>query len=229
MSDSTLELADGRALGFVDYGPPDGVPVFWCHGGPGSRMEPKMVSAAASSMGQRLIGLDRPGYGLSTPRPGRAIETCAPDLLALADHLGIDRFYLVGVSTGGAYALSTAAIAPERVLGVVACCALTDMRDDTARAAMTGISGAISDIWNSHTRDEAIAFAIEQFGSDGSKIFNQAAAGGDDADAAVGLSDADKAMFADPSFLANMADALQPMFAWGVEGYADDRLADGPG
>ena len=36
-------------------------------------------------------------------------------------------------------------------------------------------------------------------------------------------------MFTDPAFLASMVDALQPMFAWGMEGYADDRLADGPG
>jgi len=187
-----------------------------------------MVSVVASGMGQRIIGFDRPGYGLSTPRPGRAIETCAPDLLALADHLSIDAFYLVGVSTGGAYALSTAAIAPERALGVVACCALTDMRDDAARAAMIGISGAISDIWSSRTRDEAIAFATEQFGADGSKIFDQAVAGETEA-SAIGLADADKARFADPAFLANMAETLQPMFAFGVEGYADDRLADGPG
>ena len=218
-TDTTIDLADGRSLGFVDYGPDDGTPVFWCHGGPGSRKEPNMVSAAASAMNQRVIGFDRPGYGLSTPRPGRSIESCVPDVLALADHLGIERFFIVGVSTGGAYALSTAAIAPDRVIGVVACCALTDMRDPDARAAMTGDGGAIADIWSSATRDEAIAFATQQFGSDGTKMLDQAGA----------LAEADVAMFADPAFLSTMVDALQPMFAWGVEGYADDRLADGPG
>jgi len=227
MTDATLELPDGRTLGYVDYGPADGAPVLWCHGGPGSRLEPKMVSAVASTIGQRLIGFDRPGYGLSTPRPGRAIESVVPDQLALMDHLGIGAFYAVGVSTGGAYALATAAIAPERVLGVVACCALTDMRDEAARAAMTGDNGAIADIWNSSTRDEAIEFATEQFGPDGSKMFGPAASG--DTEAAGGLAEADQVMFADPAFLANMIETLQPMFAWGVEGYADDRLADGPG
>ncbi len=227
MTDATLQLPDDRVLGYVDYGPADGAPVLWCHGGPGSRLEPKMVSAVASTMAQRIIGFDRPGYGLSTPRPGRSIESVVPDQLALADHLGLETFYTVGVSTGGAYALATAAIAPDRVAGVVACCALTDMRDATARAAMTG-SGAIADIWNSTTRDEAMEFAVEQFGADGSKIFNQASSGGDQANA-IGLSDADQAMFADPAFLANMVETLQPMFAWGLEGYVDDRLADGPG
>lgn len=227
MTDATLELPDGRAIGYVDYGPSGGVPVLWCHGGPGSRLEPTMVSEAAAAMGQRIIGFDRPGYGLSTPRPGRSIESVVPDQLALADYLGLDTFYAVGVSTGGAYALATAAIAPERVAGVLACCALTDMRDEAARVAMTG-SGAIADIWNSTTRDEAMDFAIDQFGADGSKIFNQAASAGDGA-GAVGLAAADLAMFADPAFLADMAETLQPMFAWGLQGYVDDRLADGPG
>src|SRR5690348_9230198 len=130
MTDQTITLADGRTLGYVDYGPADAAPVLWFHGGPGSRFEPKATAPAASALGQRLVGFDRPAYGLSTPRPGRSIESCVPDALALADHLGIEQFYAVGVSTGGAYALSTAAIAPDRVLGVVACCALTDLRND---------------------------------------------------------------------------------------------------
>lgn len=217
--DDVIELADGRTLGFVDYGPADGVPVLWCHGGPGSRFEPAQVAEVAGGMGQRIIGFDRPGYGLSTPRPGRSIEACVPDTLALADHLELDSFYIVGVSTGGAYALSTAAIAPDRVRGVIACCALTDMRDEEAKKTM--IEGAIADIWNSTSRDDAIAVAENQFGSDGTKML--------DAAGENPLAEADMAMFADPAFLGGMIQGLQPMFAWGVQGYADDRLADGPG
>ncbi|MBA2608661.1 MAG: alpha/beta hydrolase [Actinobacteria bacterium] len=224
MTDGTIELPDGRTLGYSDYGPADGVAVVWCHGGPGSRLEPKTISHAAAAMGQRVIGFDRPGYGLSSPRPGRSIESVVPDQLALADHLGLDTFYVVGVSTGGAYALATAAIAPDRVAGVVACCALTDMRDETARAAMTG-DGSIADIWNSTTRDDAIDFAETQFGPDGAKLL----AGAADGTSGVRLADADMAMFTDAAFLTDMMAGLAPMFAWGVQGYVDDRLADGPG
>ena len=71
--------------------------------------------------------MDRPGYGLSDPQPGRTIVDGVADLLAVADHLDIDTFLTVGVSTGGAYALAAAAIAPSRVRGVVACGAVTDM------------------------------------------------------------------------------------------------------
>lgn len=228
MTDQKLELPDGRTLGYADYGPADGAPVLWCHGGPGSRMEPAGVAPAAEELGIRIIGFDRPGYGLSTPRPGRSIEACVPDTLALADHLGLASFHIVGVSTGGAYALSTAAIAPDRVLGVVACCALTDMRDEKAKATMT--QGAIANIWNSQTRDEALAFAEEQFGADGTKMLGDGSA--DSTDSAVNaaeLAPADIAMFSDPAFLTGMIGGLPAMFAWGVQGYADDRLADGPG
>jgi pimeloyl-ACP methyl ester carboxylesterase len=220
MSDATIDLPDGRVLGYADFAPDAPNAVLWCHGGPGSRLEAKAFAAAAGEQGLRIIGIDRPGYGLSTPRPGRSIEACVPDIVAVAEHLGIDQFHIVGVSTGGAYALATAAIEPTRVRGVVACCALTDMREADARASMTG-DGAIANIWNSTTRDEALDFAREQFGDDGTKML--------DAAGPTGLAEADMAMFTDPAFMAGMMESLPPMFTFGVEGYADDRLADGPG
>jgi pimeloyl-ACP methyl ester carboxylesterase len=231
MSDATLEMPDGRTVGYADFGSAGDTVVLWCHGGPGSRLEAKFGAPAASALGFRIVGIDRPGYGLSTPRPGRSIEACVPDILAVADAVGADRFITVGVSTGCPYALATAAIAPDRVIGVVVACGLTDMRDEAANKLMRQ-TGPIGDIWDSATREQAMAFAEEQFGSDGSKMFALAQGdpdAGEDGAAAVGLSEADLAMFADPEYLAAMAETLPPMFAWGVEGYADDRLADGPG
>lgn len=222
--DATIELPDGRTLGYVDYGPSDGVPVLWFHGGPGSRLEPNSVAADAAALGLRLIGHDRPGYGLSTPRPGRAIETCVPDTLALADHLGIEQFYAVGVSTGGAYALSTAAITPNRVLGVVACCALTDLRNADIKKEIVAMSDW-SRIFEVSTRDEALELAAAQFGEDGSKLMAPEQMEGQE----LTLAPADIALFSDPAYLMSMVESVPPMFAWGVQGYADDRLADGPG
>jgi pimeloyl-ACP methyl ester carboxylesterase len=62
----TIRLADGRVTGFIDYGPATAVPVLWCHGGPGSRLEPAAFAPIAAAEGFRLIGIDRPGYGRST-------------------------------------------------------------------------------------------------------------------------------------------------------------------
>ena len=215
MRDGTIEV-EGRTVGYAD-GEGDGVAVLWCHGGPGSRLEP--AGLAGDAGGLRLVGIDRPGYGLSTPRPGRSIADWVPDGLAVADHLDIDRFVTVGVSTGGAYALALAAEAPERVLGVIACCALTDMRWDEGRVLMD--RNGMNEIWSAPDRDAAIALAVQQFGEDGSKI-------GTVADGSS-LPEADLALFTDPEWLAGLLSNTQAMFAQGVVGYADDRIADGPG
>jgi pimeloyl-ACP methyl ester carboxylesterase len=221
MNDQTLSTPDGRVIGYADYGPERGTAVLWCHGGPGSRLEPAAVAAAASDAGLRIIGIDRPGYGLSSPIPERTIADWVPDGLAVADALGIDQFVTVGCSTGGAYALALAALAPSRVLGVVACCALTDMRWAEGRATMSGPASV--GIWDAPDRDAALKIATETFGDDGSKMLSVGDA------PAVELAPTDLALFADPTFLAGMAAAIPAMFAQGVQGYVDDRRADGPG
>jgi len=92
VEDQTIGLANGRMVGFADYGIPGATAVLWCHGGPGSRLEPAYLRRVASEAGLRIIGIDRPGYGLSTPQPGRTIAGWVPEALAVADHLGIGQF-----------------------------------------------------------------------------------------------------------------------------------------
>lgn len=217
MTDSVITTGDGRTVGIADYGAPAGHPVLWCHGGPGSRLEPALHHQPAAAAGIRIIGIDRPGYGLSTVQPGRTIAGWVPDALAVADHLGLDTFHAVGVSTGGAYALALAAAAPNRVLGVVACCAMTDMRYEPARATM---GAAAHDPWNAPDRAAAIAAVTALFGDDGSKML--------DMDGPP-LAPADMDLLADPEFLQQWMTAMPANFANGVQGYTDDRLADGPG
>jgi pimeloyl-ACP methyl ester carboxylesterase len=65
--------------------------------------------------GVRVITYDRPGYGRSTRLKGRSIADAAGDVVAIADHLGLDQFGVIGVSGGGPHALAVAAKAPERV------------------------------------------------------------------------------------------------------------------
>jgi len=221
--EATLPLADGRTMGYADYGEPGQVAVLWCHGGPGSRLEPAAVGSPAREAGIRVIGIDRPGYGTSTARPGRTIADWVPDALALADHLEVDRFATVGVSTGGAYALGCAAMAPERVVAVVACCALTDMRWDEGRAMLQ--QGGAADIWSATDRDAAMAIAVDTFGEDGSKMASLTSGSGD----GPALPEKDIAMFMDPVWGPSFLAGFPAMFAQGVAGYADDRLADGPG
>lgn len=96
MEDQAILLADSRTVGFVDYGSPAATAVLWCHGGPGSRVEPTHLRSRARAAGLRIVGIDRPGYSLSAPQPARTIAGWVPDALAVAGHLGIEQFVTVG-------------------------------------------------------------------------------------------------------------------------------------
>jgi len=217
-TDGTIQVPDGRTVGFADFGNPGQTAVLWCHGGPGCRLGPVYVAPTAVDERIRLIGIDRPGYGLSTAQPGRSIADWVGDALAVADHRSIDSFATIGLSTGGAYALAVAALAADRVTGAVVCCSLTDMRHDPARNTMSRPHALA--VWEAGDRDAAMAAAEASHGIDGTKIIESADG--------PPLPPSDQAMLQHPWGRHWMA-ALPDMFAHGVEGYTDDRLADGDG
>jgi len=111
----TVEMRDGRSLAVKVSGDPEGSPVFLLHGTPGSRLGPHPRGQLLHRMGVELITFDRPGYGGSDPLPDRRVADVAEDVLAIADHLGIGRFAVVGRSGGGPHALACAALLPDRV------------------------------------------------------------------------------------------------------------------
>lgn len=216
MTNGTISMNDGRIVGFADYGSPDHTAVLWCHGGPGNRLEPLLVAADAARAGLRLIGIDRPGYGRSTPQPGRTIGGWTPDALAVLDHLGIDQCVAVGGSTGGAYALALAAHSP-RVIGAVACCAVSDMRWPEGKAMNVSCHA----FWNEPERDKACRMAVEVFGPLGENLVPPRGPVGADA--------SDAALIATSGFLSAWIPCVAEMFRSGVAGYVDDRRADANG
>lgn len=112
-----MPLPDGRRLGFAEFGPPNGKPVFWFHGTPGARRQiPPEARLAAQERGVRLIGIDRPGVGDSTPYLYPSLLAWADDIRIVADRLGVGRFALIGLSGGGPYVLACARALPERVV-----------------------------------------------------------------------------------------------------------------
>lgn len=115
-SDKTIQLHDGRTLGFVEYGSSTGKPLFYFHGHPGSRFEARFLAGEALKTGIRLIGVDRPGMGLSTYKAGRSLLDWTDDILELANSLQIDRFSVVGFSGGGPYALACTYKIPNRLI-----------------------------------------------------------------------------------------------------------------
>jgi pimeloyl-ACP methyl ester carboxylesterase len=121
--------ADGRTLTYAEWGDPEGFPVFTLHGTPGSRFARHYDESAYVDAGARVITYDRPGYGGSSRHRGRRIVDCVPDVEALADALGIERFAIIGGSGGGPHALAVAARLPERVTRVA--CAVGIVPFDT--------------------------------------------------------------------------------------------------
>src|SRR5437899_8680089 len=95
-----IRLADGRQLGFAEYGDLRGRPLFYFHGWPSSRLEPRTGQNICAGLGVRMIAPDRPGYGLSDFKPRRTIPDWVSDVQELADHLDVKRFAVLGVSGG---------------------------------------------------------------------------------------------------------------------------------
>ncbi|NIS82685.1 MAG: alpha/beta fold hydrolase [Anaerolineales bacterium] len=118
----TIHLRDGRLLGYAEYGDPQGQPILYFNGYPGTRFEGKLISDAAARAGVRLIGLDRPGMGLSDFQPGRRMLDWPDDVIEFADALGVGRFSVVGVSGGGPFSAACAFKIPGRLraCGIIA-------------------------------------------------------------------------------------------------------------
>ena len=111
----------GVRLHYIDTGG-GGPPVVLLHANTGTvaAWAPQIEPFAAA--GFRVIALDRRGWGASVAQPASGAQpgTLAGDLDALADHLKLETFHLLGVAGGGFSALDYAAWKPQRLRSLVA-------------------------------------------------------------------------------------------------------------
>jgi pimeloyl-ACP methyl ester carboxylesterase len=180
----------------------DGTPVFWFHGTPNLGAPP--VPLFRDDI--RWISYDRPGYGGSTPRPGRDIASAAADVAAIADELDLDRFAALSHSGGGPHALACAALLPDRV---------------TAVATMAGLAPYDSQglDWFAGMAPSGVASLRAAAAGRAAKERHEATA----ADGEPGFTDRDLAMFDGPwSWL---LDVVRPALAAGPAPLIDDDLA----
>jgi pimeloyl-ACP methyl ester carboxylesterase len=162
----------------------------------------------------RLITFDRPGFGSSDRRAGRAVLDTAGDVAALADSLRIDRFAVLGVSAGGGHALACAVALRERISAV-------------GVASMPGPLDEVPGAWDALDRRQRPAAEMARH--------DPATAAGwverymqrwmeDPATFLGGGTSADRALLAAPAgemLLKDVAEALRP----GAAGMADDLVA----
>lgn len=111
ITETRLQLPDGRHVGLGRAGPESTEPLLYLHGILGSRLE----AFIGGEPRHGVIGLDRPGYGLSDAMPEPSLSRFGEDVLAVMDALGIERCCLMGVSAGAPYALAAACRLGSRV------------------------------------------------------------------------------------------------------------------
>ena len=113
-----IQLENGDALTFAEYGDTKGVPVIFCHGWPSSCTMAELTEVAAREVGVRIISPDRPGISGSTLRRNRKLTEWPTLARQLADHLGLNEFRMLAISGGAPYAFVTAWEMPERVRAI---------------------------------------------------------------------------------------------------------------
>jgi pimeloyl-ACP methyl ester carboxylesterase len=126
----TVSLDDGRTVAYAEWGDPTGRPLFSLHGTPGCRLSRHPDPRLWSGLRLRVITLDRPGYGCSTPLAGRRVGHAAHDVGAVADALGVERFLVIGGSGGGPHALACAAGLGDRVSACAAVASAAPLTGD---------------------------------------------------------------------------------------------------
>jgi pimeloyl-ACP methyl ester carboxylesterase len=115
VTSGVIILADGRPLSWHEFGDPDGSAVIYTAGTPVSGLGGACYDETARAAGLRWISPDKPGYGASGHQRRRSLAGWSDDLLALAGHLGLDRFALVGESGGAPFTLAAAHQLADRV------------------------------------------------------------------------------------------------------------------
>jgi len=116
-SEGTVILTDGRRIGYAEYGDPDGDAILWFHGTPGARHQISPdVNEIAAARGVRVITVERPGVGESTPHLHGKVLDWAGDIAQVTAQLGIGRFAVAGLSGGGPYVLACAHAFPDRMV-----------------------------------------------------------------------------------------------------------------
>ncbi|MEU6679101.1 alpha/beta hydrolase [Streptomyces sp. NPDC046925] len=201
-------LSDGRLLGWAEWGPSDGVPVLLCPGAATSRWL-GFGAGAVEALGVRLVSVDRPALGASTPAPGRTFSAVAGDMRQLCGLRGLGRPLVVGNSQGAPFALACAEA------GVASALAVVSGADEVAAPEFAATLAA--DLRGLVERTACDPVGAEELfaGFTADAMWGMVMAGSPECDLAV---------YRDPDFAAAYRRALDEGFGQGGAGYARDTV-----
>lgn len=215
-----VRTPDGRVLAIAEWGDPTGMPIISHHGTPGGRITYPKDPTTDARFGIRRITFDRAGYGESTRLPGRSVADIVPDVVAIADELGIGQFAVMGGSGGGPHSLATAALLPDRVVRCVAASSPAPWEADFDHWAGMNAGNVeeysaalIGEAAHRPIAEREAATALERLRSGRSDWLGDG----------YGMSESDKAELA--SDLAAALDDMEHALAPGIDGWVDDMLA----
>jgi pimeloyl-ACP methyl ester carboxylesterase len=211
---------DGRTLDVYVGGPEGAVPLLFHNGTPSSGQLYDPFVEAAAQRGLRMVSFSRAGYGNSTRNPGRSVANVTPDVAAVLDQLGADRFYTLGWSGGGPHALACAALLPERLIGAatVGCLAPYDADGLDWMAGMGQEN--VESFRAALASDTELRTLLERVGSEFASITpDQVAASLGDL-----VSDVDRAALTG-EVAAWLAEVFQESLRNGIWGWYDDEFA----
>jgi pimeloyl-ACP methyl ester carboxylesterase len=162
MADSHITtLPDGRDLAWLELGDATGRPVFVFHGTPGSRLQLAVDDARLAATGRRFVCPDRPGYGLSSFHPHRRLVDWPRDVAFLADHLGIERFAVMGISGGGPHSAVCAALLGDRVTAAAIVSGVGPLSDPRAVDGMMRANQFLSALARRRSRIIRVVFNVQ--------------------------------------------------------------------
>jgi pimeloyl-ACP methyl ester carboxylesterase len=214
MHEESVLLLDGRTLAYTDLGSSSGPLVMYFHGAPSSRLDLAYFENDLTDRGLRVISADRPGFGRSSPQPGRRREDWPTDVAALADHLGVQRFAVLGLSSGGPYAVTCAVQLPDRVTAA----AIVEGETDFGwSGAWDGYAEYEATLMRIGDEERATAWCEARYGSDGAGFF----------EIMQDIAPADHVAFGDEAFTAALTTSIREAFRQGVGAYAQDVVIQG--
>lgn len=217
--EGVVSSPDGRQISYLLRGAEDAPTVVYLHGMPSCRREQLIFpDEVVERQTLRLLSVDRPGWGNTDALAGDRVTRVA-DVLTVCDALGVTTFPLMAMSAGGSYALTLAALAPDRVDRVVLLSAQMPYDDDDAiqgllpdqlalvpllrrgrsAALIEGVEG-----WRQAVKEDPLTALASAFGS---------------------LSARERALFESPSFRELIVDGMREGVHNRVDGALDDLLS----
>lgn len=116
-----LAVEQPHVLYIDESGSADGLPVLFIHGGPGAGCDSASRRYFDPAL-YRIVTFDQRGCGRSTPHASlenNTTQALIADIERIREHLGIDKFVLLGGSWGSTLALAYAQAHPQRVHGLI--------------------------------------------------------------------------------------------------------------